>query len=98
MPRRTSAVLYDLSTFDRPFLRSFLWISDEKRLRVWTGIKIQNASEYQVELWARSFPAGMSLEITVGSWVEGNYTSNPPPLAVILRSMPDRECLWLQSQ
>ena len=34
------------------------------------GIKIMNESEYRVEVWARSFPAGMAVEITVGSWVE----------------------------
>ena len=33
------------------------------------GVTIQNDTEYSVQLWARSYPAGMTAEITVGSWV-----------------------------
>ena len=32
------------------------------------GAHIANGTEYEVELWARSFPPGMSVAITVGSW------------------------------
>eukprot|EP01052_Picozoa_sp_SAG31_P023229 SAG31_NODE_1902_length_6956_cov_5.312236_2_plen_490_part_00 len=49
------------------------------------GIKILNGTEYAVELWARSFPSGMTVEVTVGSWVEDRLIPSTP-LGVTTRS------------
>lgn len=42
------------------------------------GIKVLNDTEYAVELWARSFPSGMSLEVTVGEWTTQAVRPNTP--------------------
>ena len=34
--------------------------------------------EYSVELWARSFPSGMTIEVTVGQWLTEAITPHTP--------------------
>jgi hypothetical protein len=42
------------------------------------GIKLSNGTGYRVELWARSFPSGMSVEVTAGDWTTEPVVPNTP--------------------
>jgi len=42
------------------------------------GVSVANGTKYAVELWARSMPAGMTAQVTIGNWKTVDVTPTSP--------------------